>query len=579
MIIGSKIRHYINGKDFGEPRNWQELTIVKDWLNNSENVDINITDLEFVLEANKYLQERVLNGLNGGVGIFEGEPYQIKIGEETNPVYTFDGYLDFTEETTLIGLEEISVSLKKYEGSDWLNDVADGFSFAYLYEQGVITSSDFVEVPYVINYVPDNMQLIVLSMSLYMMTKELIENIQKLAETVGDVTNAATPVIGVGVGWDLGDFILIAIKAVARIAYIIAIVIAIKELIEQIFEQLLPEKKYHLGMTFRDMLIRGCDYLGLSFSSSITELDWVHIPIKDKEGGSDDEVGYPSNTGPIYTFGDLIRQMKKMFNAEHVISNGVLRLERKDSFEETSSYVIPSYFSDQERLLNVNSFNTDEMIANYNINWNYDTQDQNTLDNQEGRVFQAITTPITISDEKLVNIKNLSEVNLPFSLGRTKTSLTEVEKLAKTLGSFVDSLTGIFGGGTNYKNQIKDRIGSLLLSSHFLTYGKVVKMSGSKLSTEQREELSASNLWFNYHFINSFSEINGVHNQFWRFKEFEVPMSLEDFSKLLENNKVTDYDGNECYIERMEYEPQNGKALIDYRVRKKYTNNLKIQYV
>ena len=61
----TKIRHYINGQDFGEPRNWQDLEITVDWLNKKDDANINITDLEFVLEAKDYLMKRILNGTTG----------------------------------------------------------------------------------------------------------------------------------------------------------------------------------------------------------------------------------------------------------------------------------------------------------------------------------------------------------------------------------------------------------------------------------------------------------------------------------------------------------------------------------
>ena len=54
MILNNNIRHYINGQDFGEPRDWEGLEIEIDFLNNKDSVNINITDLEFVLEANNY---------------------------------------------------------------------------------------------------------------------------------------------------------------------------------------------------------------------------------------------------------------------------------------------------------------------------------------------------------------------------------------------------------------------------------------------------------------------------------------------------------------------------------------------
>lgn len=583
----AEIRHILNGNDFGEPRNWDELEITVDWLNKVDSGTINVSDLSFVDEANEYLQQRILDGLSGGVGVFEGVPYQIKVGDPSNPTFTFDGYLDMTEETTVIGGEEIVTSLKKKKGDDWLNDVADGFSFAYLHDQGIVTSSDFVKVPYVINYVPDGMQVIVLSMSIFMMTKELIENIQNLAETIADITDAATPVVGVSVGlgagvvtaWDLGNFILVTLKTLARLAYIIAITIAIINLIEEVLEQLLPKKREHLGMTFKRMFERACQNLGMGFFSDIQELEWVHIPRKDKKGGTSGETGFPTNTEPIYTFGDLIRTMKEMFNADYRIKNNIFYFQRKDKFEFPSSYQLPPFFNNQERLFQQFQLNTDEMVSNYNIYWSLDVQDQNTLDVVDGRVFQAITTPVTTINEDFVTIKNITELALPFSLGIEKRSLTTVEKIAKDLGSLVDSITGIFGGGTNFESQIEQRLGSLLLSSHFLTTGKVVKMAGSKLANNQRELLDARVLWDQFHFINSFAEYQGEHNQWFRYKEQPVPMTIEDFAILLENNKATDSEGNEYLIESVTYNPYKTTALIDYRVKKKYTNNLKIEFL
>lgn len=585
----TEIIHLIDGQDRGEPRGWEQLQITIDWLNKKESGAVNVSDLSFVGRANEYLQQRIQNGIFGGPGIFEGVPYRIAVGDMANPTYIFKGYLDATEEATFFGGEEIVLSLKKEQGEDWLNDVADGFSFAYLYNQGIITDGDFIKVPYVINYVPDGLQLIILSMSLFMMTKELIENIQAIAEAIADITDAATPVIGVSVGvgagvvtaWDLGNYVLAALKVIARIAYAIAIVIAIKNLLDQLFEQLMPKKRHHLGMSFYTMTLRACQYLNLSLSSSLLNdvKNWVHIPQKDRKGGEGGETGYPVNTSAIYTFGDLIRTLKEMFNADYRIENGVFRFERVDSFLTPSVYQMPEYFTDQDRLLEKFQYNTSEMISNYNIYWEYDVQDQNTLDDQTGRIFQAITTPVTTVNEKLVTIKNLAQIAIPFSVGKEKTELTSVERILKNLGQFVDNITGIFGGGTNYANKIEDRIGSLLLSSHFLTIGKVVVMGGNKLAANQRVILDARLFWDKFHYINSFAEYNGVHNQWKRFKEAPVPMSVEEFAVLLDNNVATDSQGNEYRVEKIVYTPYKGSARIDFRVKKKYTNNLKIEIV
>jgi len=581
------IRHYISGRDFGEPRGWQDLEITIDWINKKESGTINVSDLAFVERANEYLQSRILDGLLGGVGIFEGEPYKITVGDETDPEFIFDGFLDFTQDITVLGGEEIICALKTTKGDDWLNDVADGFSMASLYQLGIIKASDFVKVPYVINFVPDNTQIVVLGMAIFMMSKELAENVLALAQVIADVTNASIPVLGVSVGlgagvvtaWDFGDWAMVAIKALARLAYIIAIAIAIVKLIDQIFEQFLPEKRFHLGMTYRRMFERSCEHLGMQFYSDIAELDSVHLPVKSKKGGSKGETGFPTIDEPISGFGDLIRTMKLMFNADYKIYNNTFYFQRRDKFALPVSYKMPSYFVDQQRKLDPHGFNTDEMVGNYTIIYLYDVQDQNTLDNSEGRVFQAITSPITTKNKDFTMIKGLTQIQIPFSLGLEKTNLTTVEEIAKVLANIVDGLTGIFGGGTDYSSKINNRIGSLLLSSHSTTIGKIIKMSGSKLATNQRTVLSAKILFDKYHLINSFAEYLGEHNQFWKYKAQPVTMPISDFKLLLNNNQATDDFGQQYEIERVIYNPEKTTATIDYRVKRKYTNNLKLNFV
>lgn len=583
----AEITHLINGKNFGVPRNWEQLEITIDWLNKKDSGSVNVTDLEFVLEANDYLQKRILDGLDGGFGVFEGEPYQIIVGNILNPEYRFEGYLDFTDDLLSIGGQEIVCSLKKKKGEDWLNDKADGFSFASLYDEGIITDSDFVKVPYVINYVPDGMQLIMLAMSIYMITKELIENIESLAYAIADTVDAATPVIGASVGlgagvvtaWDIGNFVLATLKLVARIAYMVAMVVAIKNLIDAFFTELLPAKRNHLGMTFRRIMEKGCEKLDLKFVSSIPELDWVFIPRKSKKGGERGERGFPTNSGPMYLFGDAIRVLKEKFNADFRIENGVFYFERIDSFKNLTGYKLPKFFNNQERLHQEFSLNTDEIVSNYNIFYQIDTQDKNTLDNPNGRVFQAITEPNTYRNKDLVTIKNIVQISLPFSMGLEKKRLTRVEEVLKDLAKIVDSITGIFGGGTNFSSKIRNRVGSLLLSNHFLTFPKVVVMAGSKLANNQRELLDAEKLWENYHFINSFAEYKGQHNQFFRFKDQRVPMTIKEFEGLLKNNRAYDEQGNEYLIEKVIYNPYKTSAVIDYRLKKKYTNNLKVKIV
>ena len=578
------IRHYWNGQLIDPPRNWEAIKLLQDWDERKEGAYVKIDNLEFTNDAAKQLRERIENGILGGVGVFEGDPYTIEIGPQGSPIYTFEGYLDFADKANFIGCHSVQVALKKKKGIDWLNDVADSFSFASMEDEGIISESDYIKVPYVINYVPDNMQLVMLSMSIYMMTKELIEQIRDISAAITEVIQASTPNTGIPPSIDTGDLIAAILKTAARIAYAVAIVIAIKNLIGELLEQLLPKKRFHLGMSIKTLIEKGGEKLGLQIESEFLDdrSNWVLIPSKNHKGGEPQqgtERGHPNNTDSVYTFGNMIRTLKDMFNADINLTEDTLEFERWDKFNSSSGYVIPDTFTDQENAKDDINWNTDELTSNYNINWAYDIQDQNTLDDQEGRVFQVITEPNTVNNQEFVNIKGLKEVAIPFTAGLRKNELTRVEKIAKVLGGIVDNITGIFGNGTSFAAQIDARIGALLLSSHFTTFPKMVVMTGNQLSINQKSILSAKKLWEDFHYINSFVEINSIHNQFKLYNKVKVPFCFEDFILLSESNEVLTADGRLAYIDNLEWTIVDKNALISYRIREKYTNNLKQRFL
>ena len=284
----------------------------------------------------------------------------------------------------------IRASLQTKQGSDWLNDVAGAVPYRFLESEGLITTSDFVDIPYVINFIPDGMQLLILGLSTYSLTKELIEGIKAVSDRISDLTDAATPVVGISAGlgagavtaYDIGNIIMAALKLVAQIAYLVAIVVALVKLVEQIIEELMPPKRFHRGIPIRTLLQKFCDYKGLQFSSSLMDsLDvsnakWCYLPPKRQIKGSffaarSTQSGVPEVNSVLDTPAGVIREFKKMFNADFKLVDGTLYFERKDNFRTQSPYVIPNTFTDQERLQSFNGFNVSDFKANYNIYWEY----------------------------------------------------------------------------------------------------------------------------------------------------------------------------------------------------------------
>jgi len=584
------IRHYRNGI-LVNPRDFDQAKIIMDWTGKKEAANITINSIKLVGSEGAALRDRILSGLTGGVGFFEGEPYRIEIGELGNS-FGFDGYLDFASGVDFIDECEVECQLKREQGTDWINEVADGFSYRYLESIGVITKSDFFGVPYVINYIPDGVQLLLLAISTFQVTRETIDAVKAVANQVADVIDAATLVIGVPPGVDIGNIIQAVLSLIAQVAYTALLIVALVKLIEQIIEELMPAKRYHLGMPIRLLFQRACDHLNLNLSSSLLDsLDtgsnkWVIIPSKGHRGGEKPtgadsswrETGVPSQQDPIDTFGGVIRTFKRLFNADFQIQDGTFIFERKDYFEKTSGYVIPNTFTNQDGLYDVNGFNSDEIKANYNINWAFDQQDLNTLDNQVGRIFQATLSPKVTNNAKLTNLTGLEEVAIPICLAVRKDSLTAVEEVVKALASALDALAGQLGNPQSLSGKINSRIGAMHTSSHFSSIPKMVVMSGSQLQKDQRSIMAASKLWDDYHYINSFKPINGKHNQYWIYREQKIPFCFEDFITILDNNQVETASGEIAEIESLEWDIWDNFATINYRVNRLYDNNFEITY-
>lgn len=593
------IRHYrdnqlVNPRDF-------KVKIRMDWSNRQEAAQVLIDSIRLVGQEGEALRKRALSGLTGGVGFFEGEPYRLEVCEAGDPLKSFEAFLDLSDGLKFISDCEIEVPVKMKQGNDWLNEVADSFSYRYLEEIGIITDKDFSSVPYVINYIPDGTQLLILAISSFVLTKELIENIQSVSDRISDLTDAATPVTGISAGlgagvvtaYDIGNIIMAALKLIAQLAYIVAIVAAIVELVEQIIEQLMPPKRFHKGMPIRLLFQRACDYLNLQLSSSLLDsLDttgnkWVLIPSKrhrggEKPTGADNtwrETGVPSANDVTNTFAGVIRTFKRVFNADFQIDNGTFIFERRDFFKRNTGYVIPDTFNNQENRWDEFGFNTNEFRANYAISWTTDNQDLNTLDNLEGTFFQAQFSPKVTINPELTNLKGLESVDIPFAQGVRKDELTFIEEAVKALVSAADALTGQLGKPSSLSGQINSRIASLLSSSHFLTTPKIVVMSGNNLALDQRGKTSAAGLWENYHFINSFKPINGIHNQYYIYEGQRIPFCCDDFVKLLNSNQVETNEGEPAEIQELEWDVWNNSAVISYRVNRLYDNNFDIEFL
>jgi hypothetical protein len=287
---------YINNQLVNPPESWQNLEIELDFTNNSPDANIKTTTFTW-LGSNAYtLNSWFKNGLIGGYGIFEGIPFRI---EACDGITIFDGVIDMTSEDTTFQCDLVKASVKETNRIQFLNDRAESFTFAYLKSIGLITSNDYIPVPYVISIIPDWLQASTLVVTFIEMIKLIKDAIQSVIAFINSAVGAF-PVI-----WLMAVYLVLAIAASIYAAFLTKLAINV---LKMLFNELIQPIKFKYGMKVNTMFEKACDYLGLSFSSTIfgSGFNVTHV------------------NGSFTGYGQYIGSFNSQFTA--TITNGVLNI-------------------------------------------------------------------------------------------------------------------------------------------------------------------------------------------------------------------------------------------------------------
>lgn len=131
-----KILPYINGQLVNDPNNLSELSIELNFDSDNPTARVSINEWEigtgsrFGVDGVTILNQHLIDGLTGNVGVFEGVPFVIDIEKGGALRRAFDGFFDLSEGTIECNL--ITAPAIETGKIDWLNEVADSFTFEYL---------------------------------------------------------------------------------------------------------------------------------------------------------------------------------------------------------------------------------------------------------------------------------------------------------------------------------------------------------------------------------------------------------------------------------------------------------------
>jgi hypothetical protein len=553
------MKHYLNNIAIS-PRNVLEIGLNTNYTGNPELLQIDSDTVILPREA----RDIILNHI-ATQGVFEGIPYRI----ETDGGVSIEYYVDLTEGTVYKDFE-IEVKIKKRKGFDNFIENAQALSFELMNTKGV--SFNFIDIPYLI--IPENQVEvgITLSIAIYVMTKESIQATKDLITAIRDLVEATTPNAPIPVP-SLGEIISLSLAITAQLAYTLAVYVALIKLARQMFELLFPKVRYYKGATIKELISKGCQYLGYTLNStllnSMDKLTLMPVPlIKDKKSifrfiqnelNFSFTKGYPTAQDTVSTLGELINAIEIWFNARTKVYNGVVEIERRDYWQNITSNTTVPALNIQDKRQNEYRLNTEEAWKRSYIHYQVDYSDTHTLDFFDPTDAEYSTEPLNVINQDLVSIRGLNDINIPFALGVRKDKLSWIEQFAKSYFNLIDTITGLFGAGLNLTSAITNRLGVTQISQQYFSVTKVLYAINGRQNANYIDKIKASKIYEDYHKINEIN-ING-------YKIYsDVPLRLKssEFVSLIDNNFAY-INGVLCEILSIRYIDEQSKAIISYK--------------
>jgi len=554
------MKHEINGIEIA-PLNADKIGIRLDFTGDADDAVLNVDSITLTNEAYTLINQSVAQ-----YGLFQGIPYTVKLG-----TLTLEYFVNLTENAQFSD-SSVTCTIVKRRSTGWFMTQANATSWELLHSKTPITGE--IKIPYVI--VKDNQveTLITLALTGYALTKELIQAIKDVSEMTAATTQAATPNAGVPPSLDTGDIIALALKIAAQIIYIAAITIALIKVITQLIELISPRVRYLKGNKVKSLLTQGAAYFGYSFSSTlldaIPQLTICPVPLQSTNldifnviiGNTTTYFNkhYPSAMDTTPNIGDLFTEVKKWCNGKIRVIGNVVHLERRDYWYTQMSGTIVNTLNLQDKRENSHTYNFGDMWKRYYTHYLFDYADVNTINNIQGIQSEKSTEAISTNNSDIVTIKGLVDLQYNWSLAARKNKLNVAETVLVEITDQVDSLINTLGGNSSLSALITSKIGVMQISKQHFTNTKLMYTVGGRQPANYIDYIGANAVYYTYHYINQVSlnlkEIGSA----------TIPFSPTQLQQLINNNVVTDEQGNKLEILTFEYISEGAQAEIEYQM-------------
>ena len=576
----------INGNKVLEPENWQDLTEVFEYGQNSNQPSIDSEQFTFKGNAANLILDHIHpNGMLNPGNILVPLTLNVEYTQQGNTQRLIDDYIiDTTNSLQLNDAwfnnefkpKEVVCTIRKKNGSDYFLTEIQGLTWGLLLEEGAVTSSDYTTIKTVVIPIYNFLDVVMALLTIYSLQKQLSDSVEDAKTSVYDLVQRVTaatalvppnPVIVTTT--IIYQSLITALKIAAAI---ILLALTIKIALDTI-TLLLPPVLNNKGMTLRRGMEVICKRLGKTFVSNLSLLDDVCLmPSGAHSNGKNiikdnlpswfgNKRGVPNDYDPGYIAVDYVEIIKKLVNGRIDVIDSVVHLRNED---DQSLFIKGGYkHRIQPNYTNV-EYNLPEIPHTRLFSFAIDETEGYTTEYQDGRMWE---------------VKNISNVgNLPFtageyidfnlSLGHRKTKVSIIEKLVGEIAAVGDQVSSLFGANPKLQEKFLDsRTGKLQVTQNNFSKAKLIPIKNGRIPSNYLDVLSAKAIEEKY-YINR-SIVRGA-GQKLILRGLEVPMSLADRELVKENgNFQDDYWGN-CTFKKVEYQFSRDTAVVDITVDNNY---------
>ena len=454
-----KITHSIGGKPVKPPINQSSLSL--SIVNNIDRIDksVDVTEFTWIDDEAKLIREHIESGK-----VFNKLSHVISINDGDTS-FIFNKYI-FTPGAK-IGINRVDADSVEDKKLDWVTQHARAVTFFALYDEGVITDADFVQVPYTLSSVPDYRGAFITILTTTTVAIHLDDSISELRAVIGEMSTIFDSV---------GAFI----RVLVRIVYIALLVLTLVELILELIDLLVQRVKYTPAMGINEQLRIGLAQLGKTLVTPIPD-DYLYIPkqfetIENNEDSRIRGVFFPNNN-PLKGYyrgslGDLIDFVKDLFYMKLEVTDTEVRfVPYQQPPQGARVSVNPLYQVDKET-------NATDLVPGIYLSFSHDLRDGNTISNWKGTdVDVSYSVAGDFDKDELVPFsKKAIEKIFPVALCTTKKEFSPVEKI-------IDVVSGVIDGILNAMIKVANVVtGAINKVSKFIDkyLNKVLRLIGAK---------------------------------------------------------------------------------------------------